>query len=148
MRLRIGAYTTLISLTIFFIISLPTFEPRVFGVIRQALGFEMFTIIHEFVFPILLLMGIALMLPETRNIRTLTRGWSWIRRISFWVLVVGIAMFSISGLYIFLEKEFDIYILTDVARPLFVMLMTLGVSMFYISFPAFFILTVKRRRGK
>jgi len=147
MRPRIGAYVALAALVIFFIVSLPTFEPRIFGFIRQALGFELFTAIHEFLFPILLIVGIALLLPEARNVRALTRDWSQVRRISFWVLVAGIVLFGIAGLYIGLEKELDVRLLPDAARPLFVMLMALGVSLFYIGFPAFFIRTVMDARG-
>lgn len=147
MRQRIGGYLALAALVIFFFISLPTFEPRVFGFIRQALSFEVFTAIHEFLFPSLLIVGVLLLWPEVRQVRTLAQGWSPVRRVSFWIVVVGVFLFGIAGTYIGLEKEFDVRILPDAARPPLVMLMSLGVSLFYVGFPAFFIRTIMDARG-
>jgi uncharacterized protein with PQ loop repeat len=141
----------LAALVLFSIISLPTFEPRFFGFIRRALGADPYSFIHEFIFPTLLFVGIVLLLPEARKVRTLSRNWSRVRYISFWIMGTGIVLFGISGMYILLEKQLDIRLLSDAARPVFVALMSLGVSLFYIGFPAFFIRTVmearRERRG-
>lgn len=155
MRQRIGKYLVLASLLLFAFISLPTFDPHLFGFIRRALGADPYNFIHEFVFPALLLVGIVLLLPEVLKVRTLiwnlSRKWSRVRYISFWIMGIGIVLFGISGTYILLEKQLDTRLLSDAARPVFVILMALGVSLFYIGFPAFFIRTVmearRERRG-